>query len=182
LLLLGEGLASKGGLTGLRRSGTFGLGGVCVLKRLSTLGLVSGRGAVKSLLKACHAGRLKGGLSVSLRATPDELVGPLAMALGGAARRLKVLDVRTGAPMVLEVEWGQIHEKWELEGLEALAHNLNDLFASEADVAAVAVLGEWDDMLQLWCVPKAVLARLLDEGPLAEARNRPMLQRLVGRA
>lgn len=59
---------------------------VTVLRRLAALGLVSGREPVKSLLKACHAGRLRGGL-------------------------------------------------------------------------------------QLWCVPKSVLLRLLEAGFLAEARN-----------
>lgn len=149
-----------------------------VRRRLSSLGLVTGQGAVRSLLEACHDGRLKGGLSVSLRASPDELVGPLTLALGGAARRLKVLDVRTGPPMVLEIEWRDVHEMWEVDSLEVLIHNLNDLLAAEADVAAAAVLGEWEDMLQVWCVPRAVLLRLLESGLLAEARNLPMLQRL----
>ena len=153
---------------------------VTVLRRLAALGLVSGREPVKSLPKACHAGRLRGGLSVSLRATPDELMGPLTTALGGSARLLKVLDVRTGAPMLVEIEWRDVHEKWELADLEALVHNLNDLFALEPGVAAAVVLGEWEDMLQLWCVPKSALLRLLDEGFLAEARNLPMLQRLGG--
>lgn len=147
-----------------------------MLKRLAALGLVSGREAVKSLLKACHAGRLRGGLSVSLRATPDELMGPLTRALGGPARLLKVLDVRTGAPMVVEIEWRDVHEKWELSDLEALVNNLNDLFAFESGVAAAVVLGEWEDMLQLWCVPKSVLLRLIEEGFLAEARNLAMLR------
>ncbi len=150
-------------------------------RRLSSLGLLTGQGAVRSLLEACHDGRLKGGLSVSLRALPDELVGPLTLALGGSARLLKVLDVRTGPPMVLEVQWRDVHEKWEVDGLEALIHNLNDLLAPEADVAAAVVLGEWEDMLQVWCVPKAVLIRLLDSGLLAEARNQAMLERLLPR-
>jgi hypothetical protein len=133
------------------------------------------------LVKRCHQGGLEGGLSVSLRATPDELVGALTEALGGPARRLKVLDVRTGAPMVLEVAWGAVHEKWELADLEALVHNLNDLLADEPESAAAVVLGEWEDMLQLWCVPKALLPRLLDRRLLDLARNRPMLERLAGR-
>jgi len=135
---------------------------------------------VRSLPKACHGGRLKGGLSVSLRATPDELLGPLTLALGGAARQLKVVDVRTGTPMVMEMEWRSVREKWELVDLEALVHNLNDLLAPELDVAAAVVLGEWEDMLELWCVPKTVLVGLLEDGLLAGARNLPMLQRLAG--
>ena len=122
-----------------------------MLRRLAALGLASGRAAVRSLPKACHGGRLKGGLSVSLRATPDELLGPLTLALGGAARQLKVVDVRTGTPMVMEMEWRSVREKWELVDLEALVHNLNDLLAPELDVAAAVVLGEWEDMLELWC-------------------------------
>lgn len=144
---------------------------------LKSLGLVTGRGAAKSLVRLCHAGRLVGGLSVSLRATPDELLGPLLHGLGGAATKLKLLDVRTTTPPILEVEWRELREKWECDGLEALVHNLNDLFRDEPDVKAVAVLGEWDDMLQLWCLPKDVARTLLDRRILDEARNAATLRR-----
>ncbi len=151
---------------------------VSLAQRLRPLGLVTGRGREATLLRLCHAGRLVGGLSVSLRATPDELIGPLCHALGGAALRLRVLDVRTARPLVVEVQSGELAEKWELVSLEALVHNLNDLFRDDAGVKAVAVLGEWEDMLQLWCVEKAALRKLLD-ARLLEARNDVELVRLL---
>jgi hypothetical protein len=151
-----------------------------VLSRtLSDLGLLTGRGAAKSLLRLCHAGRLVGGLSVSLRATPDELLGPLLHAMGGAALKLKLLDVRTTTPPVLHVEWRELGERWECDGLEALVHNLNDLFRDEPGVKLVAVLGEWEDMLQLWCLAKPAASALLDRRVLDEARNAATLRRLL---
>lgn len=146
---------------------------------LKSLGLLTGRGVAKSLVRLCHAGRLVGGLSVSLQATPDELLGPLLHALGGAAAKLKLLDVRTTTPPVLEVQWREVHEKWECDGLEALVHNLNDLFRAEPDVKLVAVLGDWEDMLQLWCVTKEHARVLLDRRVLDDARNAPTLRRLL---
>jgi len=146
---------------------------------LKALGLLTGRGAAKSLVRLCHAGRLVGGLSVSLRATPDELLGPLTHALGGAATKLKLLDVRTTTPPVLEVQWREVHEKWECDGLEALVHNLNDLFRDEPDVKVAAVLGDWDDMLQLWCVPKDAARTLLERRVLDDARNAASVRRLL---
>ncbi|HYO73928.1 MAG TPA: hypothetical protein VEU33_48455, partial [Archangium sp.] len=47
-----------------------------------------------SLLRLCDAGLLEGGLTVAFGVRPDELVGPLTMAMGGAAKRFKVVDVR----------------------------------------------------------------------------------------
>ena len=126
------------------------------------------RPSVKSLLRRCHQGKLAGGLSISLRATPDEVLGPLLHALGVSGFR--ILDVRTGHPMVLEIEWGEVHEKWETQHLEALVHNLNELFR-RTDCPVIAVLGEWEDMLQLWCVPRSQLRALLSRGELDEARN-----------
>lgn len=146
---------------------------------LKSLGLLTGRGAAKSLVRLCHAGRLVGGLSASLRATPDELLGPLLHAMGGAATKLKLLDVRTTTPPVLEVEWREVHEKWECDGLEALVHNLNDLFRDEPDVKLVVVLGDWEDMLQLWAVTKEHARTLLDRRVLDDARNAPVLRRLL---
>lgn len=139
--------------------------------------LLTRRGPVKNLLRACHGGRLVGGLSVSLRALPDEVVGALTHAMGGEAKRFKVLDVRVGTPMVMEVLWGELHEKWELENVEGLVHNLNDLFRSDAGVKVVAVLGEWEDMLQLWCLSREALGALLSARLLDDARN---LRALVG--
>jgi hypothetical protein len=146
---------------------------------LKALGLLKGRGAAKSLVRLCHAGRLDGGLSVSLRATPDEVIGALTHALGGAATKLKLLDVRSTTPPVLEVQWREVHEKWEVEGLDALVHNLNDLFRDEPDVKVAVVLGDWQDMLQVWCVSKAAARTLLDQRVLDEARNAVALRRLL---
>jgi hypothetical protein len=105
--------------------------------------------------------------------------GSLAQALGGAAKKLKLLDVRTGRPQVLEVEWGALHEKWEVEDVPGLVHNLNDLFRDERDVKVALVLGEWEDMLQLVCVPKDVLPRALDSRLFDGAWNVRAARRLL---
>jgi hypothetical protein len=129
---------------------------VSLLGRLKELGLLKGRGEQRTLLALCHAGRLVGGLSISLRATPDEVVGPLSHAMGGVAMKLKVLDVRGTRPMELQVEFpstnGPRVERWELDDVRGLVHNLNDLYRDEPTVKQVRVLGEWEDMLQLWCL------------------------------
>jgi hypothetical protein len=148
------------------------------LATLRRLQLVSGGGPLRGLVRACHAGRLRGGLSVSLQATPDEVVGPLCHALGGAARTLKVLDVRGRRPLELEVQWGEVHERWEVEDVAGLCHNLNDLFRARPEVAVAVVLGEWEDMLQVWCVPRSSLPALLAARLLDEARNLESLRRL----
>jgi len=148
---------------------------------LKRLGLLRGRGRVTTLLKLCHAGRLLGGLSISLSATPDEVVGPLTHAVGGAAQRLKVVDVRTGTPMVLVVDLGGATEKWEVEDVAALAHNLNDLTRDDAEARVAVVLGEWEDMLELWCVPKPALEVLLRQRLLDDARNLAAISRLLER-
>lgn len=139
--------------------------------------LLKGKGrAAPSLPRLCDAGRLVGGLSVSLRATPDEVVGTLLHALGGAARTVKVLDVRTGRPLVMEVAFGELKEKWELEDVRALLHNCNDLFLRDDGVAFALDLGEWHDMLQVWVVPKATARGLLAARVLDEATNLRQLQ------
>jgi hypothetical protein len=140
------------------------------MKQLRELGLIQGKGALpKDLLKCCHQRRLVGGLSISLGATPDEVVGALTHAMG--INRFKVLDVRTTTPMVMEIGWGELVEKWEVENVEALVHNLNDLFRDEPGVKPLVVLGEWEDMLQLWALEREVLRRLLGGRWLDEARN-----------
>ena len=144
-----------------------------LLDELRRMELVTGRGKHAGLLRLCHAGRLVGGLSMSLRATPDEVVGPLTHAMGDVAKLLRVLDVRSGPPLELEIVAGELHEKWEVRDLPGLVHNLNDLYRSEPLVKAVAVLGEWEDMLQVWCITKTVLPtllrrRLLDGVPNAD--------------
>jgi hypothetical protein len=129
-----------------------------------------------SLLRLCDAGLLERGLTVALGVRPDELVGPLTMAMGGAARRFKVVDVRERPSLELHVLAGEMSERWEVEDLPALVHNLNDLYREAPDVRAIAVLGEWNDALQLLCVEKRVLPRLLRER-FFEPRNREALER-----
>lgn len=125
------------------------------MKQLVAWGLVVGDEPLpRSLRRACHDERLVGGLSLSLRALPDEVVGPLTYAMGGAARKLRVLDVRDGPPLMMEVAWATLHEKWDVEDVPALIHNLNSVFEAEGDVKTLVVLGEWEDMLQVWAVPK----------------------------
>jgi hypothetical protein len=123
--------------------------------------LVKGEPPHVSLLRLCDAGLLHGGLSVALGVRPDELVGPLTLAMGGAARSLKVVDVRERPTLELHVLVGERTERWEVEDLAALVHNLNDLYRESQQVRAVAVLGEWADALQLLCVEKRMLPRLL---------------------
>ncbi len=150
------------------------------MKAVRELGLVKGRGALpRTLLAACHGGRLDGALSISLRATPDEVMGALLHAQGGAARRVRLLDVRTTTPPVLEVGFDALHEKWEVEGVEGLIHNLNDLLRGEADARLLVVLGEWQDMLQVWALERAALRQLLDRRVLDDARNASTLRRLL---
>ena len=129
-----------------------------------------------SLLRLCDAGLLAGGLTVSFGVRPDELVGPLTSAMGGAARRFKVVDVRERPVLELHILAGEVSERWEVEDLWALVHNLNSLYREALDVRAVAVLGEWNDALQLLCVDKRALSRLLHERFFAP-RNRDALER-----
>ncbi|MCI0574221.1 MAG: hypothetical protein L0Y66_26115 [Myxococcaceae bacterium] len=131
-----------------------------------------------ALLKLCHARLLEGGLSVALDVRPDELFGPLVAQMGGAARTVRVVDVRERPALELTVSFREHTERWEVEGLEGLVHNLNSLLAEEREVRAVAVLGEWEDALQLWCVPRAQLGWAL-RGPLAGAHNSRELAKLV---
>ena len=145
--------------------------------RLKALGQLKGRVGKKprSLLQLCDAGRLRGGLSIALDVTPDEAFAPLvhAMELQG----LKLLDVRTidGDATRLDV---RLHdgtlEKWEVHGVEGLIHNLNDLCRLQPEASPCAVLGEWEDMLQVWCAPRDVFAAALGERWL-DARNATVL-------
>ena len=145
------------------------------MKRLRELGLTQGRGALpRSLLKCCHQGRLVGGLSISLQATPDEVVGALTHAMG--VKRFKVLDVRSTTPLVMEISWGEFHEKWELESVEALVNNLDDLCREVPGVKLLVVLGEWEDMLQVWALERVVLGTLLDGRLLDDSRNAEALR------
>ncbi len=153
------------------------------MRALRELSLVQGRGALpKRLVQCCHQGRLVGGLSISLQASPDEVVGPLTHAMGGAAKTLKVLDVRSTKPLVMEVALGELKEKWELEDVASLVHNLNDLFCDQAQVKLMVVLGEWQDMVQLWALPRELLLQLLERRCLDDALNTMTLRRLVERS
>jgi hypothetical protein len=119
------------------------------------------------LPRLCAEGALEGGLSVALDVLPDELFGALAAAAGGPARRLKVLDVldRPGPQMVVSRGPGAEAETWEVPDVRALVERLNALAAGGGDPQArlVAVLGEWDDALQLWCLPRSAVKALLRE-------------------
>jgi hypothetical protein len=124
-----------------------------------------------SLMRLCDARLLEGGLSVGYGVRADELVGPLTTAMGGAARRFKVVDViEQRSALDLHVLAGDVSERWEVEDLSSLVHNLNSLYRAAPDVRAVAELGEWEDALQLWCVEKRVLPRLLRH-PFFAPRN-----------
>ncbi|PTL85098.1 hypothetical protein [Vitiosangium sp. GDMCC 1.1324] len=131
-----------------------------------------------SLLRLCDAGLLEGGLAVSFGVRPDELVGPLTQAMGGVARRFKVVDVRERPTLELHILAGETSERWEVEDLAALVHNLNDLYRESPDVRAIAVLGEWNDALQLLCVEKRALPKLLRERFFVP-QNRDVLERMT---
>jgi hypothetical protein len=113
-----------------------------------------------ALLKLCDAGALVGGLSVALDVRPDELVGALCTAIGGTARSLRVVDVRERPRFTLVISYAGAEERWEISDAPGLAHNLNDLLRGDAAARAVAVLGQWEDSHQLWCVPKERLPQL----------------------
>ena len=131
--------------------------------RLKELGFLKPFAREKTLLSLCHAGRLHGGMSIALSATPDEVLGGLCAAMGGGAAKLRLEDVRGQRPFELHVRTPELLEKWAVDDLAGLVHNLNDLFRTESNVRACAVLGEWEDMLQLWCVDRFRLLMLLQE-------------------
>lgn len=154
--------------------------GAVLEARLKALGQFKGRAGKKprSLSQLCHAGKLKGGLSIALGVTPDEAFAPLCHAM--ELKALKLLDVRSAPEGATQLEVrlpGGAVEKWEVQGVEGLVHNLNDLTREVPGALACAVLGDWQDMLQLWCAPKDVLRQALD-GRWLDARNFPTLERL----
>lgn len=132
------------------------------------------------LLRLCEEGALDGGLSVALDVRPDELMGPLCAAVGGGAKKIKVLDVRERPVFELRIGYGDLEEPWEVEDLYALVQNLNDLLKDDPRARAVAILGEWEDALQLWCVRKDALPKLLRADYFAP-RNRHQLASIVDR-
>lgn len=135
---------------------------VTELRRMGLLAAAPEAEAPTDLLRLCHQGALVGGLSAALDLRPDELWGPLLSAVGGSASRLRVLDVRDRPEPELVVAHEGATERWALpEGVRSLVHNLNDLLRADPHAKAIAVLGEWEDMLQLWCVGKGALPQLL---------------------
>ena len=134
--------------------------------------------AGQQLLPLCDAGALDGSLSVALDLRPDELIGPLCERIGGGARLLKVLDVREDPEVALIVDAGSGEEVWEVREPRDLVERCNEEFRSDVEARAVAVLGEWEDSLQLWCIPKRALSSLL-RAPFFQAENRARLSALV---
>ncbi len=112
------------------------------------------------LARACHLRWLTGGLSFAATLRPDDALGPLLYALGGAARRLRVLDVSTGNPSVFDIAFDERREQWTIADLPELIGHLNALFRNDDSVKAVVSLGEWEDMQQWWCLPKHTINRL----------------------
>jgi hypothetical protein len=137
--------------------------------------------SLPELLRQCHTGALPGGLSVALDLRPDELIGALALALGGKAAQIRVLDVREEPEPELWVRLDSQEFHWVLEdGLFSLIASMNQTFASDASVKACVVVGEWEDMLQLWCVEKIRLKSLLPQGWFS-VLNREHLNSLFAR-
>jgi len=132
----------------------------------------------QALAALCDAGVLEGGLTIALDLKPDELIGPLCERIGGNARNLKVLDVRDDPEIALIVDAGNGEEGWEVRDSRDLVERCNDEFREDSEARAVAVLGEWEDSLQLWCIPKRALSSLL-RAPFFQAENRARLSGLV---
>jgi hypothetical protein len=124
------------------------------------------------LVALCDAGVLDGGLTIALDLRPDELIGPLCERIGGVARSLKILDVREDPEDTLIIDAGNGEESWEVRDPRDLVERCNDQFRDDAEARAVAVLGEWEDSLQLWCIPKRALSSLLRAVLQAENRAR----------
>jgi len=135
----------------------------------------------QALAALCDAGVLEGGLTIALDLKPDELIGPLCERIGSSARNLKVLDVRDDPEIALIVDAGNGEEGWEVREPRDLVERCNEEFSEDAEARAVAVLGEWEDSLQLWCIPKRALSSLL-RAPFFQAENRARLSGLVPRA
>ncbi len=123
----------------------------------------SGEPAHGELLRMCGAAALEGGLSVALDVRADELIGPLASTMGGMAAELKVIDVRDEPRPELTVRLAGLQKTWSVPDLDALVRHLNTLFKTDPSTKAVAILGEWEDALQLWALDKRALSELLRE-------------------
>lgn len=133
------------------------------------------------LLRLCAAEALVGAISVDADVRPDELIGPLVSLIEGSARELRVLDsLDSVVPELIITYRGRIWE-WKVRALSDLVNELNRLFQEDPRARAVAVLGEWDDMLQLWCVPKGALSLLLREN-FFQPQNQTELSALLGQS
>ena len=133
------------------------------------------------LLRLCAAEALVGAISVDADVRPDELLGPLVSLIEGSARELRVLDsLDSVVPELIITYRGRIWE-WKVSALSDLVNELNRLFQTDPRARAVAVLGEWDEMLQLWCVPKEALS-LLPREKFFQPQNRTELATLLGQS
>jgi hypothetical protein len=114
-------------------------------------------------LELCYEGLLKGGLAVALDVRGDELFGSLCERIGGSARSIKVDDVTDRGVLELHVTYEGVSHVLEAPTLALLVDDVNRLLEREPKARAVAVLGEWEEMLQLWALPKSRLPALLGE-------------------
>jgi hypothetical protein len=153
---------------------------VSVARWLKEQGLLKSDGpnAGDGLPALCHAGALLGGVSFALDLQPDEAVGPLCSTVGGSAKSLRVLDVRDEPRREMEVSVGAKVVRWPLQDIPALVDSVNELFRKDSTALAVVALGEWEQMRQLWCVPKSLLSSLLEQ-PFVRAENEDALRRLA---
>lgn len=148
-------------------------------ERLAALNLLKKERPPEEPLRAlCHAGYLVGGLSIALDVKIDEALGPLLELIGGPARTLRVLDIQ--GP-VFSVKVGAVEHEWELDGLDSLIDTLNRAFAHSPEVKALVLLGEWEDMLQVWALPKKVVSQLW-ELDWFRPSNPPGLKAALGRS
>lgn len=116
----------------------------------------------EALVALCDQGRLRGGLSFAREVSPDEAFGPLVTAMGGAARRLKLLDVLEREGTTLLVAEDGESEAWAVPSLPALLARLDARFRDAAGVSRVLVLGATDrGDLQIWLVSSAHAEALL---------------------
>jgi hypothetical protein len=124
------------------------------------------RVAIATLERLCDTGILLGGLSIASDVKPDEAVGSICVAIGGSALHLRVLDVLETPQAKILVSLDDREDEWPLSDIPELVGDLNRFFALDDGVKAIALLGEWEDSWQLWCLAKWQLPKLLDAGVL----------------
>lgn len=129
------------------------------------------------LLQLCEEGFLVGGVAAALDVRPDEILGRLCQQMGGSALAVKIVDVRTSPVPEAWVNYGAAIEKWPLEGLQPLVSLLNERFVADWEAKAIALLGEWNDALCLWCVAKPLLTSLMNQ-PFFQPVNAAWLRQL----